>query len=64
MAMLGLFLVQIGFVGFVASLFCAVWKGLNRDGKAQPVLKWWLLCALACFVLWVIGLRTYPAPLP
>lgn len=64
MATLGLFLVQLGFVGFVAALFCAIWKGLNREGKAQTSFKLWLLCAVVCFILWVIGLRIYPAPLP
>jgi hypothetical protein len=64
MATLGLFLVQFGFVGFVASLFCAIWKGLGREGKPQPAFKLWLICAAVCFILWVIGLRTFPAPLP
>jgi hypothetical protein len=61
---MALFLVQVGFIGFVASLFAAVWRGFRPNGTAQRSLRLWILAATVFFVLWVIGLRSYPMPLP
>lgn len=61
---MALFLVEAGFVGFVACLFCAVWRGLNREGKRQRSFSLWLLSAALFFVLLIIGLRLYPIPWP
>jgi hypothetical protein len=61
---MALFLVQVGFIGFVASLFAAVWRGFGADGTARHSLRVWILAAAFFFVLWAIGLRSHPAPLP
>jgi hypothetical protein len=60
---MALFLVQVGFIGFVTSLFVAVWRGFGADGTARRTLRVWILAAGLFFVLWVIGLRSYPVPL-
>jgi hypothetical protein len=36
---MALFLVQVGFIGFLASLFAAVWSGFSADGIAQRSLR-------------------------
>ena len=59
---MSLFLVQFGFVGFVASLLGAIWRGTAADGSTRRTLKLWLFAAAFCFALWVIGLRTFPIP--
>lgn len=61
---MALFLVQVGFIGFVASLFAAIWRGFRADGTAQGSLRAWIFAAAFFFLLWVIGLRSYPVPLP
>lgn len=61
---MALFLVEVGFVGFLVSLFCAVWRGLNRQGQRQRGFVLWLLSAAFFFVVLVIGLRLYPVPWP
>ena len=61
---MSLFLVQFGFVGFVASLLGAIWRGTAADGSTRRTLKLWLFAAAFCFALWIIGLRTHPIPWP
>jgi len=61
---MALFLVEFGFVGFLVSLFCAVWRGLNRQGQRQRSFAMLLLSAGLFFALLVVGLRLYPVPWP
>jgi hypothetical protein len=60
---MSLLLVEVGFVGFIASLFGAAWRGFGSDGHAQRGLGLWVAAALVFFILWIIGLRSYPVPL-
>jgi hypothetical protein len=60
---MALFLVQVGFIGFIASLFAAVWRGFGADGTARRSLRTWIFAAVFFFLLWVIGLRSFPIPL-
>jgi len=57
-----LFLVQVGFVGFVASLFCLVWRGFDRDGKARRSSPVWLLASALFFILWLVSLPRVERP--
>ncbi len=61
---MSLFLVQFGFVGFVASIIASIWRGMNADGSVRRSFKMWLLAAAFCFALWIIGLRTFPVAWP
>lgn len=58
-----LFMVEANFVGFVVSLFAAIWRGFGADGKARRSLMPWAFAAIIFFAMWVIGLRNYPVPL-
>ena len=58
-----LFMVEAGFVGFIVSLFCAIWRGFGADGKARRNLRPWVLAATIFFLMWIIGLRNHPIPL-
>ena len=55
--------IEIGFVGFIASLFCAAWRGFNSSGGARRPLGFWLLAAFVFFAMWIAGLNRYPIPL-
>jgi len=57
-----LWLMQLGFVGFLSGLFAFIWRGCGPDGRLRARGVWWLLFALGCFVLWVLALPRIPRP--
>lgn len=57
-----LFLIEVGFTGFLVSLFCAIWRGFGPDGNARRPLGLWLLAAGIFFALWIVGLHRFPIP--
>jgi len=59
-----LFLIEVGFVGFVLCLFGLVWRGLRPDGTAKRSLILWITAALFFFALWLYALPKYPVPFP
>jgi O-antigen/teichoic acid export membrane protein len=59
-----LFLILVGFVGFILSLFGAIWRGFDSTGAARPILAAWLIGAALFFLLWMIALPRYPVPWP
>jgi len=59
-----LFLIQLGFVGFVVSLFSVIWRGINPNGSANRRLFLWIGAALFFFALWLYALPRFPAPFP
>ena len=63
-----LFLIEVGFVGFIVSLFGAVWRGFDRAGRVPPErrrgLALWLLAAALFFLTWAVALSRFPAPRP
>lgn len=61
---MALFLVAVGFVGFVGSLFASVWGGVTKGGQRKHSFGLWMLSAFVFFVMLFIGLRIYPVPHP
>lgn len=48
---------EVGFVGYVASLFLLIWRGFDGEGRWRGRSGWWwLLGALVSFALLVQGL--------
>ena len=54
--------VEVGFAGFIISLFGLVWHGFNRDGKARRSSLIWLIASAFFFVLWLTSLPRVPRP--
>ena len=54
--------VQIGFVGFVISLFVMIWRGFDRHGLARRSAPLWFLSAVLFFVLMCMALPRVPRP--
>ncbi|MDQ3815644.1 MAG: hypothetical protein M3347_17155 [Armatimonadota bacterium] len=59
---LWLLFVQIGFAGFLLSLFGLVWRGFGRDGKARRGSILWLLASALFFILWLVSLPRVERP--
>lgn len=59
-----LILIEIGFVGFIASLWAVIWRGFRPDGSRQPKLFYYVGAAAFFFVLWMVALPRYPVPFP
>jgi hypothetical protein len=59
-----LLLIQVGFVGFLLSLFGLVWRGFNAQGAARRSAVGWSIAAALFFLLWLLALTRYPVPYP
>ena len=59
-----MFAILVGFVGFVVSLFCLVWRGFDSAGKRRPAFIMWLCLAAFFFALFLFSLPRLPAPFP
>ena len=57
-----LFGVEVGFVGFIISLFAMIWRGFDRQGGARRGAPLWLLAAVLCFALMCVALPRVPRP--
>jgi hypothetical protein len=56
--------IEIGFVGFVTSLFATIWWGFSTDGTRRRGLSWGVAEAYIFFALWVVAMLCYPVPYP
>ena len=59
-----LLFIQVGFVGFLVSLFGLVWRGFDREGAAQRSAVGWSIATMLFFLLWLLALSRYPVPYP
>lgn len=59
---MAVFGILAGFLGFVASLFCVVWRGFDRDGNTRAELWRWVCCAAVFFALFVYALPRLAPP--
>jgi hypothetical protein len=57
-----LWLMQIGWIGFLLAMWMFIWRGYNREGKLQTQAWRWIVVAVFCFVLWVVALPQIPRP--
>ncbi len=57
-----LWLMQLGFAGFLIGLFAFIWRGCDREGRLRARGAWWLLFAFCCFALWFVALPRIPRP--
>ncbi len=59
-----LLLIQVGFVGFLLSLFGLVWRGFDREGDVQRGAVTWSIATALFFLLWLLALSRFPVPYP